>query len=180
MEREPSVLFNESSVEDEISLLSQIETFCLGIGMESIRVDTEVLDTIVLDIKTDFPHEAGLEKSSAFKKVANFLCFFIAMKPIRSAIPDSAGKIAEFDINVVVGLDIALNSLYGAMIHSREKVSFCIVKEHLALSDHSYYDMLEMLSAVTPAPHFHMLAILLEQITYKTNKDCQYKDLIYG
>lgn len=172
-------IYNDVDLDDVTAVLAHIDGFLSDLGMKLTPVNANEVNSVVLGMKSDFPHADGLESASSFKKAANFLCYFITIKPIKSRLPKSAGDLADYDPNVVVGLDIALSSLHGAELHGADNKTRKIENE-LALSSHSYFDLLNSLKNVTPRDHFHLVAVLLEQITYKTNPECQYQDMAYG
>jgi hypothetical protein len=47
----------------------------------------------------------------------------------------------------------------------------------IKLSTHSYIDIIQALSSVTPVVSFHLVAVLLEQLIYKENPNLQNNDM---
>lgn len=170
-------IYNDVDINDVSSILAHIEAFTKSLGIEFANVDRYALQSLVHGMRKDFPHSDGVDRASPFKKTANFLCYFINQSPIKSRTPDNLGEISKFDINVITGLDIAICCLYHAELH-RDDCSLTI-ENRIKLTKHSYIDMLEMLKTVSPSAHFHVLSLLLEQLTYKTNPECQYTDFVY-
>lgn len=125
----------------------------------------------------DFPHADGLEAASPFKKAANFLCYLCAERCIsgqfeQSAVGPEIAKIANH-ASPICGLEIAIEALHGATLDTREGPK--ILENRIWLSDHSYADIIGMLAQpVTPRDHFWVIAVLLEQMAYKENPECQY------
>lgn len=50
-----------------------------------------------------------------------------------------------------------------------------VIKKRIQLSEHSYIDIIQALCDLTPAAHFKLVTVLLEQLTYKSNPECQYE-----
>lgn len=145
---------------------------------ENISIDIAKIESIVQGIKRDFPHNDGLTEASAFKKVANFISYFVAERPIREPfihenIPEEVLKINNYE-NAVIALLIGLSALHESEIHCADgncKVLVCPMQ----LSKHSFIDLIDAISNITPQNHFKLLTVLLEQIAYKTNPGCQYE-----
>jgi hypothetical protein len=170
------ILYNEDQLEDVINVLAFIDKFTSGLGVNGIEIDTRIIEGVVKSCKLDFPCKDGIEKASAFKKVANFICFFIAERPIIEPFPkeiigENLAKIENHQ-NAIVAFELAKMVLHGAHI-TREDGEFN-VKHEIKVSAHSYIDIIESLASITPSLHFKMVAVLLEQLVYKSNPDCQY------
>ena len=73
-----------------------------------------------------------------------------------------------------MAFEIALEALHGARLQRKD--GEFILKNKIALSNHSYIDIIEALSKITPVAHFSLVSVLLEQLAYKTNSDCQYPE----
>ena len=171
-----NILYNDNITADMLNLLAYINDFTKGLGETQVQVDIAVCRSIILGMRQDFPHVDGLESASAFKKVANFAVFFIGDRPIQSPFStDNIGKLAKISNhqNVIVALHLAIDSLHGAVINTKDGKSMEL-KNRIQLSKHSYCDIVDALHAATPATHFKMLAVLFEQMAYKVNESCQY------
>ena len=175
-----SLLYNDDIDIDMFALLTYINDLTKALKIHDVAVDTNVLRSLLLGIRQDFPHSEGIEKASAFKKIANFVTFFVADGPIIDPFPESVigpelSKIANHQ-NAMVGLQIAIDNLHGATIHTNAGNTLRL-ENRIKLSKHSYIDIVDALSAATHVTHFKMVTVLFEQLAYKSNPDCQY-DLI--
>ena len=173
-----SILYNDNVDIDMIALLTYINDLTKGMGISDVAVDTSVIRSLLLGMRQDFPHRDGLEKASAFKKIANFVTFFVSDGPILNPFPKSVigpelSKIANHQ-NAMVGLQLAIDNLHGASISMDEKTTL-FLKNRIKISKHSYIDIIDAFSNATHATHFKMITVLLEQLAYKNNPDCQYQ-----
>ena len=152
---------------DAARVLTFIAQFYAGVGQRSIDVDADQLFSLLRGMYADCPYPGGEDGASAFKKVANFVVYFTAGNPVRTALPPeilgdlptSVTPIARS--NAVLALLIAIASLHGATIKWES-------------SRHSFVDIADALTNATPVTSFKLVAVLFEQMAYKTNPDCQY------
>ncbi|MCG8007975.1 MAG: hypothetical protein N0C81_10060 [Candidatus Thiodiazotropha lotti] len=172
-----NLLYNEESILDEIALLTYINDFTKGLGEIEVTVDPNICRSVLLGMQQDFPHVDGVESASAFKKVANFMTFFIANSPIQSRFSEAniGSKLASIrnHQNVIVSMQLAIDSLHGAVINGRDGQDIKL-KNRIQLSNHSYIDIVDALQNATPAMSYKLVTVLLEQLSYKSNPDCQY------
>lgn len=169
--------FNEKPEDDVVAILSFInglaEIYCKD---STISIDVTKIQAISYGIRMDFPHSDGLEKASIFKQVSNFMTYFIAEKPILASFssenfPPEVLKIRNHE-NAIVALLLGFAALHNASIlKNGENVT---LSEPIKLSKHSFIDMIDALANISPNTHFKVLTVLLEQIAYKTNPECQY------
>jgi len=176
------LLFNDKPEQDVVIILSFIEglasEYCPG---NDISIDVQKIKSIAQGIRRDFPHNDGLEQASVFKKVANFITYFVAEKPIletfkNPSLSPEILKINNYE-NSIVALLIGLAALHNSKIYKNEnssdKEEVCL-NNPIELSKHSFVDLVDALSNITPQTHFKLLTVLLEQLSYKTNPECQY------
>ena len=164
---------------DAARVLTFIAQFYDGVGQRSIDVDADQLFSLLRGMYADFPYPGGEDGASAFKKVANFVVYFTAGNPVRTALPPeilgdlptSVTPIARS--NAVLALLIAIASLHGATIKWESGAEHTLVKK-IELSRHSFVDIADALTNATPVTSFKLVAVLFEQMAYKTNPDCQY------
>ncbi len=173
--------FNDNVQDDLLSILAFLEGVGYNHEGESISIDIPKLRSILNGIRQDFPHKDGLEKASIFKKVATFMVCFIAERPIQSKITSIGSMPAELfvisnHINTLVALFIGFAALHGASIHYSDGTTK-LISNKIKLSKHSFVDLVDALSAATLTTHFKMASVLLEQLVYKSNPDCQYAPL---
>ncbi|MCK9620553.1 MAG: hypothetical protein M0R47_08470 [Methylobacter sp.] len=172
------ILFNDVPNEDVVSILVFIEGIASKLCIEEgISIDVQKIETIVEGIRRDFPHNDGLSEASAFKKVANFISYFVAEKPIlesfkKSQLPSDILNIRNYE-NSIVALLIGLSALHNAVIH--QNGTTVTINNPIELSKHSLIDIVDALANITPLHHFKLLTVLLEQLSYKTNPHCQYQ-----
>lgn len=143
---------------------------------DGLAVDSNALWGACTGMREKFPHVDGLEGSSAFKKVANFVVYFVAEKPIKAdRVQVKVGdEVLKLDLNAVIALEIAVFCLNNSEIAGANGSQR--VDNGLYLSDHSYFDIIWTLSSgITPQSHYHLLALYFEQLTYKCNPDLEYK-----
>lgn len=170
------MLFHENEQEDLNQVLAAADGFVLGLGVDAPYVQTSKIQNALRCMREDFPAKGGLQQASAFKKCSNFLCFLIADGPMLRPLPAEAigerlSKIPNHQ-NAMLGLHIACDALENAIIH-RKDGDICL-ENRVKLSAHSYFDVVEALAHISPASHFHMVSVLLEQMCYRFNPDASY------
>ena len=122
---------------------------------------------VVAGMRLDFPHLGGLDAASPFKKAANFIVHFIAGEPIDApTIPHA---------NELFALTIAATYLHGAKLHGNASHGPRTLSNPIEVSGHSLTDILDAMASTTPDTSFKLITVLLEQLAYKTNPDCQYE-----
>jgi len=171
------LLFNETVVDDLVNLLAFIDQFAEGAGLGKIEVEPRLIESVLRGMRQDFPCQQGIDEASVFKKVANFALYFVSIQPIVRPFP---AKVIGEDLanirnhqNGIVALIIALKALEGAVIH--QKAQTITIQHPIELSHHSYVDIVNAISLATPLTGYLLLTVLFEQLTYKTNPDCQYE-----
>jgi len=172
------LLYNDEGAPfDIVSLLSFINDFTKALGIKEVVIDDRLCEAILNGMRQDFPHVDGMEKASAFKKMANFMAYFIAEQPIRKPFPADVigGELANIPNhqNSMVAFAVAVECLHNARIIRSD--GDVVLENRIALSRHSYVDLMQSLSHVVPRDHYHLLTVLLEQLAYKVNPDCQYE-----
>lgn len=172
-----SVLYNENIDLDLYALLFHLNEFTKGLGLGPVSINPEICRSVLLGIRQDFPHKDGIEKASVFKRLANFITFFVATRPIQNpfeteVIGADLAKIPNHQ-NAIAAFQVAIDSLHGATIGANPTAM--VLQKRIELSKHSYIDIIDALSEATPATHFKMVTVLLEQLSYKSNPNCQYK-----
>lgn len=171
-----SVLYNDEMDFDLVALLTHINEFTKGLGVIGVAINPDICRSVLLGMRQDFPHRDGMEKASAFKQLANFITFFVAEKPILGPFPKEIIGVELAQIanhhNAMVAFQVAVDSLQGATIKRGDDT--IMLGKRIELSRHSYIDIIDALSDATPATHFKMVTVLLEQLAYKSNPGCQY------
>jgi len=172
----PQFLFNDDPLHDTVFVLNFIDNYTKELGLGPIELDTRIIESVIKSCRIDFPHKDGLDKASAFKKVSNFICFFISERPILS--PFENGLLEDISSinnhqNAIIGFELARAALHNSTILMSSN-DIVLIKNPIKLSKHSYIDIIDALSNVTPVHHFKVVSVLLEQLVYKTNENCQY------
>lgn len=172
-----NILYSTEVDQDLLSLLKYVNDFTKNIGEAAVEIDVDKCRSLLVMMRQDFPHRDGLEKASVFKKVAYFMCYFIGEAPILR--PFSSANIGDEMAgmrnhqNAIMALQLAVDSLQGALVGENTEAQNELAKR-IELSPHSYRDIIDAIKAPTHNTHFKMLCVLLEQLAYKTNPDCQY------
>lgn len=171
------LLYNNDDLQDVIHVLQFIDSYTLSQGNLEVEIDVNTIDRIVKGCKQDFPHKDGMNVASAFKQVANFVCYFVAERPIvrpfASAIFGNDIVKIENHQNGILAFALAEASLNNSNIMRSDGKKTVI--NPIQYSRHSYVDMVEALSNISPSVHFKLVTVLFEQLVYKTNPECQYK-----
>lgn len=175
--------FNENLDTDLAAILAFLEGVGFNDNVRKMAIDVVKIRSILNGIRQDFPHNGGLVNASIFKKVATLMVYFISEKPIQSDItgipnmPEEISRISNH-VNTLIALLIAFTALHGASIHYKDGSEKNLVNK-IALSKHSLIDLIDALSSSTPATHFKISSVFLEQLAYKSNPECQYEPFNY-
>ncbi len=173
------MIFNEDKSRDLINILAYIDEYALKLSIDQLQINIEEMKKVIEGMRFPFPHVDGIEDASAFKKVSNFLSWFLALKPIKTQLPKYifSKELPECDINAVIAFDISLIALERSIIHQKKGNGDFVVSNPIFLSEHSYLDILEALNEdnIKPETHQKIFSVFLEQLVYKTNPECQYK-----
>jgi hypothetical protein len=170
-------LFNEPEIYDLVNVMAFINNFALELDIKDVEFNQSAINRIILGMRQDFPHCDGEQMASPFKKAANFLCYFISERPILSPLPaESVGE----DIcstpnhqNVLIGFLFVCKMLHNATL-TKSNGDAVKIDNPVEYSRHSLGDIVQALSKATPGTHFQLVAVLLEQMVYKSNSHCQY------
>lgn len=170
------MIYNQNTLQDIVQVLRYINDLTFELGVTNVLMDVDAVVRVVEGCKQDFPHKDGIDKASAFKLAANFVCYFIAERPIKAAFSSETvgARLSKVDNhqNAIVAFSLARTALHGSTIYRDDKI--CEVSNPIKVSHHSYGDIIEALAVATPSSHFKLVTVLLEQLVYKTNPECQY------
>jgi hypothetical protein len=155
---------------DLLHVLQFINDFSKTIGIKALSIDTQRISGIINGAVFDGDYAS--EKASPFKKIAAFVAYFVATRPILSPLPLEKFKNIENHQNAIFSLEIAIDSLHGAKIN-RSDGEFTL-KDRIELSNHSYIDIIDAIAGVTPQNGKKLIAVLLEQMCYRRNPACEY------
>ena len=167
--------------DDVPNVLGFISRFYATLGVRCVDIDVAALESALEGSKKHLGGQpGGVDGASPFKKAAAFLCHFVAANPIKTPLPKNSALAVGLETanetqpnqNAVIALRIALESLHGAKL-TRSDGEECEVSRRLDLSKHSYADIVDAMTDAT-SKDFKYVAVLLEQLAYKTNPRCQY------
>lgn len=162
-------------MEDIINILTYINNYSKSAGIGPVVLDTAIIEKVVQNIRTNFPHQGGIEKASAFKQIAYFMCHFIEARPILEPFPSAVvRRLAKVENhqNAMIAFGIAEEALHQSKIELKAGGTLDI-ENRIAYSAHSYVDIIEALSSIS-CENYQLVSVLLEQLAYKTNPSCQY------
>ena len=170
------MFYHQDIDQDFLQITSVIDGFAEGLGIDIIDVNYDIIRGILAHMREKFPHVDGLERASPFKKAAYFFCHFAADAPIKkplnaSNVGDLLSKIPNSQ-NTILGFHTVCDALCGSWVErDGGRVTF---SNPIAVSDHSYIDLIEAFSSIVPQSHFHIVACLLEQLVYRANPSGSY------
>ncbi|MDA8172136.1 MAG: hypothetical protein M0Z48_09970 [Nitrospiraceae bacterium] len=155
---------------DLLNVLAFINDFSKTIGVKNLDIDTNRIRAIISGAVHDGDY--SVSTASPFKKLAAFVAYFVAERPMLAPLPLEKFRNIENHQNAIFALEIAIDSLYGAKIHRRD--GEFTLRNKIELSEHSYIDIVEAISSVTPMSGKKLVAVLLEQMCYRRNPECEY------
>ncbi len=144
---------------------------------EPIDVNGYKLLSVFRNAFSDDNFLGGVKGASCFKKVSAFMCHFVVEKPLSSFPEERKNSEGKLSIHAMIGLEFCMRSLVGSIINKEDNPAKV---KTLQLSQHAYKDIIYACSQedIRSDSHCHLLSLLFEQICYKTNSNCQYKDVI--
>lgn len=171
------ILFNNEELDDVICVLRFINDYTESLNNKDVEIDVRALERVIRGCRLDFPHNGGVERASGFKQVANFVCHFIAERPIVEpfALPDQDLMRIENHQNAMVAFAIAESALNKSKI--LKETGEEMVSKDIDYSKHSYIDIVDALANTTPSSSFKLVTVLFEQLVYKSNPECQYETI---
>lgn len=165
---------------DYFYVLKFINNVVKPLSPTPVSISTKAVQTIILQMRQQFPyHDGDYTQASPFKKMAYFMALFIELKPLPS--PFSAAQVGRLSLipnhqNVIVSLFLAVKSLHCAVLDTEEGEK--TVSNDIELTLHSFIDIVDAFSTAKATESFKTLSVLLEQLVYKTNPDCQYSEKV--
>lgn len=163
---------------DLVHTLQYINDYTKDLGIIDVDIDVNKVREIIAIAKEDGHYAAGgAEYASVFRKLASFASYFVAERPIINAFPvanigEDLHRISNHQ-NAIIAFEIAIASLKDAAI-CRGDGTFLLANE-IKLSKHSYVDIVDALTGVTPLTGMKLVAVLLEQMAYRQNPECEYQ-----
>jgi hypothetical protein len=163
---------------DTINMVAFINEFTRESGLEDVDISVPKIQGILAGMRMDFPHFEGQDKASPFKKAANFICYFNAERPLANPFPASLAGDFLHQVsnhqNAIISFLYACEALHGASLHKHDCNEPCVIANPIKVSRHSFEDIIDALAVASPQSHFKIVSVLLEQLVYKTNPECQY------
>ncbi|NYT28545.1 MAG: hypothetical protein H0A76_12215 [Candidatus Thiodubiliella endoseptemdiera] len=77
------MIFNENKKDDLINILSYIDGYVSKLPIDQLQINIEEMEKVIEGMRFPFPHIGGIDDASSFKKISNFLSWFLAFKPIK-------------------------------------------------------------------------------------------------
>ncbi|HTA91225.1 MAG TPA: hypothetical protein VK745_16680 [Polyangiaceae bacterium] len=171
----PALLYSGEPHVELVAVLGYIDSIAEARGIK-LEINITALSSVLRNIRFDFPHVDGVASASPFKKAACFVVYFVAESPISAPFP--AGSFSP-DIlrlrghqNALMAFELAVDALHGATVH-RSTGDF-VLEKRIQVSRHSYVDIIEALTTVSPVTSFKLVSVLLEQLAYRANPECSY------
>lgn len=167
------MIFSNNQHKDYCEIMALIDSFAENNDAE-ISVNQDLLFNIIKRIHVDFPCVNGAENASVFKKSSAFLCEFVGQQIVESFECKMSNELKSVPNNgsAIIGFYVVTTMLKGATAKDGQ-----IIKNSIELSPHSYVDIIESITNITPFHGFRLVSVLLEQLVYKTNPDLQYENI---
>lgn len=164
------MIFTDNFKKDYFAIMALIDAFS---KKAKITVKEDELFALIQRIHLDFPCVNGLENANVFKKASTFLCEFVGGKMIEKIdmeLDDKLTKISNHE-SAIIGLYIVITFFNGATVGDKGQT----ITNNIQLSEHSYIDIINSLHDISLQGSFKLVAVLLEQLVYKTNPKLQRK-----
>lgn len=165
------MIFTKNAKTDFLAIMTLIDAFSEA-NHAKVSVNEDALFALTHRIHIDFPCKNGLENANVFKKASAFLCEFVGEQMINSLdcekLSDDITKIKKYE-SALIGFYIVTSFLSGATVNKNK-----IIFNSIELSSHSYADIVDSMTSITLLTSFKLVAVLLEQLVYKTNPGLQY------
>lgn len=165
------MIFSDDETTDYFEIMTLIDSFAEASGAK-ITVNRDKLSYIITRIHAEFPCINGAENANVFKKSAAFLCEFVGEQIVENFECKMSVKLKKI-INhgsAIIAFHIVTTMLNNATVQNGKKS----IKNPIELSKHSYIDIIDALHDITLYGSFRLVAVLLEQLVYKSNPDLQY------
>lgn len=166
------MIFSSNKTIDYFEIMTLIDSF-VEANNATILVNEYKLFYMIKRIHTDFPCINGADNANVFKKSAAFLCEFVGEQVVESFECQMSDELKKITNNgsAIIAFYIVTTMLNKATVQGGN----VNISNPIALSRHSYIDIIDALSSVTLHGSFRLVAVLLEQLVYKTNPDLQYE-----
>lgn len=172
-----NLLFNDKEHDDFIIVMTYIDEFTKVANYPRLSISDNKIRELIAGCRKDFKK---YKNPSAFNRLANFLVHFVATQPLSDAFPRKliGNELADIGNhqNAIIAFNLAIKALEGAVIHRQDGDRE--LNNPIQLSRQSYIDIIYALSDTNHLAGFKLVTVLLEQMAYKANPDCQYQPLL--
>ncbi len=169
-------IYSDDPRADYINILSFLDGFVEDYNLTPFPVNVYAVERVIKEIRL-IPCRNGLDGASVFKKAATFVLCFVDARPIVNPLPKKLFPEDLLNINNhqngALALMMAFRGMHKSSIKLRDGKTV-VLKNPIELSSHSFIDLVDAVSNTSLVVSFKMLTLLLEQLAYKTNPDCQY------
>ncbi len=165
------MIFSDDETTDYFKIMALIDSF-VEANNAKIVVNDHKMFYMIKRIYSDFPCINGAENANVFKKSAAFLCEFVGeqiVEEFECQMSDELKKITNCG-GAIIAFHIVTTMLMNATVQGGK----ANIKNPIELSTHSYIDIIDALSSISLSRSFKLVAVLLEQLVYKSNPDLQY------
>jgi hypothetical protein len=165
------MIFSNNETKDYFEIMALIDSFAEA-NNASIAVNEDKLFYMIKRIHADFPCINGANNANVFKKSAAFLCEFVGEQVVENFECQMSDKLKKITNNgsAIIAFHIVTTMLNNATVKDGKEN----IKNPIELSSHSYADIIDALSSLTLLGSFKLVAVLLEQLVYKSNPTLQY------
>ena len=158
---------------DAVNICHYIEGYYASLGVSSAEIDLSKMMGVVSGMVQHFPSPLGVDKSSPFKKVASFTCFFASERPLLTPLPEAIyGKLHTHQ-NAIIAFEMSIDALEGAQLHHADG-TVVTLKNRIKMSKHFWSETIAAISDCMPVYHFKCLALIYESLAYQENPDASY------
>lgn len=163
------MIFSNSQNIDYFTVMTLIDSFVEATEATVVVNDDKLFYMLK---RIEVPCINGPKNANVFKKLSAFLCEFVGEQIVESFECKMSDELRKIPNNgsAIIGFHIVTVMLLRATVQDGSKT----IDKPLALSNHSYNDIIDSLNTITLSTSFKLVAVLLEQLVYKTNPELQY------
>jgi hypothetical protein len=165
------MIFSNNETKDYFEIMTLIDSF-VEENSAKITINDDKLFYMIKRLHAHFPCINGANNANVFKKSSAFLCEFIGERIVENFECQMSDKLKKISNNgcAIIAFYIVTTMLNNATVQDGKES----IKNSIELSKHSYIDIIDALSCITLDRSFKLVAVLLEQLVYKTNPHLQY------
>jgi hypothetical protein len=165
------MIFSDNTAKDNVEIMALIDSF-VEANSAKITINEHKLFYMIKRLHTNFPCINGANNANVFKKSSAFLCEFVGEEIVENFECQMSDKLKKISNNggAIIAFHIVTTMLNNATVQDGKES----ITNPIELSKHSYVDIIDSLSCITLDRSFRLVAVLLEQLVYKTNSHLQY------